>query len=163
MSVLLVGLSPDVGRVLTRRLLEEGDQVRVILRPGEDAASYEGAHVATGDAADDDLVERAAQGARTIVLGDLDDDTRSAALTGAARAGVDRAVLLGKAGGEVPAAMSWVALVTPRPLFGLRRGPGPEELAEAVNAADDLAGEPRTVVDLGTDEGWRTLRLERPR
>lgn len=163
MSVLLAGLSPDVGRALTRLLLDEGDQVRVILPAGEDAAPYEGAHVATGEASDEDLVERAAQGARTIVLGHFDDDTRSAALTAAARAGVDRAVLLGNWAGDVPATISWVALVTPRSLFGLRRGPGPEDLAEAVNAADDLAGEPRTVVDLGTDEGWRTLRLERPR
>lgn len=155
MSVLLAGLEVEVGRALTRRLLEEDDQVRVILGAGEDAAAYEGAHVAIGDVADDDLVERAAQGARTIVLGDID---RAAALTGAARAGVDRAVLVGR--GDVPEGMSWVMLVVPRSRLR-RKGLDPETIAEAIDAADDLAGEPRLTADLGTDEGWAALRLGR--
>lgn len=160
MSVLLAGLDAEVGRACTRRLLGEGDQVRVILAPGEDASPYAGAHVATGDPGDDDLVERAAQGAMTIVLGDGFD--RTAALTGAARAGVERAVLVQGTGEAVPATMSWVALIVPRSLFRCRTI-DPDALAEAIDAADDLAGEPRLVADLGTDEGWAALRLERPR
>ncbi|MDQ3953665.1 MAG: SDR family oxidoreductase [Actinomycetota bacterium] len=158
MSVLLAGLDAADAAALVRRLLEQGDQVRAIVAPGADPAPYEGAHVAAGDPGDDDLVERAAQGARTIVLGDFGAAVRTAALEGAARAGVERAVLLGEAP-DVPLGMSWVALVTPRSRWR-RRGPGPEDLAEAIDAADDLAGEPRLVADLGTEEGWRALRLE---
>lgn len=160
MSVLLVGLDPALARALISRLLSQGDQVRAVVAPGEDAAPYEGAHVAAGDPRDDDLVERAAQGARTIVLGAA--VPREAALAGAARAGVERAVLVGRGEEELPAAMSWVTLVTPRSRLGRRRGPGAAALAEAVDAADDLAGDPRLVADLGTPEGWRALRLEPP-
>ena len=159
MSVLLAGLDHSVGAAVTRRLLGEGDQVRVILAPGEDATGYAGAHVATGDVGDDDLVERAAQGARTIVLG---EGPRGPALQGATRAGVERAVLLGGRGDEVPDSMSWIVLLVPRSL--LRRPVlSPDAVALAIDAADDLAGDPRLVADLATDEGWEALRLERPR
>ena len=158
MSVLIAGLDAAVAAAVTRRLLEQGDQVRAVVGAGEDVTRYEGAHVATGDVGDDDLVERAGQGARTIVLGEVGAAARAAALAGAARAGVERAVLIGEPG-EVPAGMSWIALAVPRRMF--RRGAvAPEELAEAIDAADDLAGEPRLVADLGTDQGWRALRLE---
>jgi hypothetical protein len=161
-SVLLVGLDPALARALVARLLEEGDQVRAVVQPGEDPGPYEGAHLATGDAEDDDLVERAAQGARTIVLG-VTGAARAGALVGASRAGVDRAVFLGPADAkEVPAGMSWVALLIPRSRFGLRRGPSPESVAEAVDAADDLAGEPALVADLGTAGGWTSLLLDPP-
>ncbi|MDQ3982060.1 MAG: SDR family oxidoreductase [Actinomycetota bacterium] len=161
MSVLLVGLDPQVAAAVTRRLIAQGDQVRVIASPAGPAP--EGAYVATGDAGDDDLVERAAQGCRTIVIGTVSGAVRAAALTGAGRAGVGRAVLLGDLGADAPASMSWVALVTPgRGLLGRRRALDPDALAEAVDAADDLAGEPRLVADLATEEGWRALRLEPP-
>ena len=151
MSVLLAGLEPELVAAVTRRLAAEGDQVRVVAPAGE---TYPGAHVATGEPGDDDLVERAAQGARTIVAG---ADGRAAALAGAARAGVDRAVLIDGDADEVPESMSWVLLVTKR---RFRRGVGTADVAEAVDAADDMAGEPRLVADLTTDEGWRALRLD---
>jgi hypothetical protein len=161
-SVLLVGLDPSLARAVVARLTGEGDQVRAVVGAGEDPRAYEGAHVATGDPADDDLVERAAQGARTIVVG-VTGAARAAALSGASRAGVDRAVFLGPVDAdEVPAGMSWVALLTPRPRLGLRRGPSPESVAEAVDAADDLAGDPALVADLGTVGGWASLLLEPP-
>ncbi|HEX2057227.1 MAG TPA: hypothetical protein VHI71_02565 [Actinomycetota bacterium] len=156
--MLLAGLDAPVAGALTRRLLAEGDQVRAIVAPGEDADRYAGAYVAAGHPADEDLVERAAQGARTIVLGDLNAATRTAALAAAARAGVERAVLLGE-GGEIPATMSWVVLVVPRSRLR-RRSLAPEDVAEAVDAADDVAGEPRLVADLGAEAGWRALRLD---
>jgi hypothetical protein len=156
-SVLLAGLEPELARALTRRLVAAGDQVRVIAPAGEEAPP--GVHVATGSLEDEDLVERACQGVRTIVLGAAADD----ALDAAARAGVDRAVLVGVTAGRPPP-MSSVTLLLPRPrLLGLGKGLSPESVAEAVDAADDLAGEPRLVADLGTDEGWRALRLESPR
>jgi hypothetical protein len=150
-SVLLAGLDPELVAALTRRLTAQGDQVRVVGSGGE---AYPGAHVAVGDPGDDDLVERAAQGARTVVAGQRG---RAAALEGAARAGVDRAVLLDGGADRVPEGMSWVLLVTRR---RLRRSPAPDDVAEAVDAADDMAGEPRLVADLTTAEGWRALRLE---
>ncbi len=161
MSVLLAGLDPQLAAAVTRRLIAQGDQVRVIAPPG--APAPQGAHVAAGDAGDEDLVERAAQGCRTIVLGAVSGAVRAVALAGAGRAGVDRAVLLGDLGAGIEASMSWVVLVTPaRGLLGRRRALDPDVLAEAVDAADDLAGEPRLVADLATEEGWRALRLEPP-
>ena len=161
MSVLLAALPGDLAAELTRRLLEEGDQVRAIAAPG--GAGPPGAHVASGDLSDEDLVERACQGVRTIVLGEVPAEVRNAALTAAARAGVDRAVLVGTVPEDVPEAMSWVALMLPRGrLLGRRKPLAPEVVAEAVDAADDLTGEPRLVADLSTGEGWRALRLEPP-
>jgi nucleoside-diphosphate-sugar epimerase len=161
MSVLLAGLEAELAAVLTRRLVEEGDQVRAIVRPGGEVAPP-GAHAAAGDLTDEDLVERACQGVRTIVLGEVTEAERAAALVAAARAGTDRAVFVGTVVPEAPGGMSWVALLVPRPrLLGRRKGISPEDLAEAIDAADDLAGDPRLVADLGTAEGWAALRLER--
>ncbi|MFN2586517.1 MAG: hypothetical protein ABR613_00165 [Actinomycetota bacterium] len=163
MSVLLAGLAAELAHALTRRLLAEGDQVRMIAQAGVDETPP-GAHVAAGDLSDEDLVERACQGVRTVVLGRVPAAQGAVVLAAAARAGVDRAVLLAIPPDEVPASMSWVALVVPRqrPL-GLGRGVPVEALAEAVDAADDLPGEPRLLADLGTVEGWRALRLDPPR
>jgi hypothetical protein len=161
-SVLLAGLGPELAAAVTRRLLGQGDQVRVIARPGQQGPP--GAHVATGDLSDEDLVERACQGVRTVVVGEAAAEDRASALAAAARAGVDRAVFVGAAPDcDVPSGMTWVALVLPRArLLGRRKAPGADAVAEAVDAADDLAGEPRLVADLGTDEGWRALRLDPP-
>lgn len=158
MSVLLVAVEPFLARALIDRLVAEGDQVRAVVSPGQDAGLFAGAHLATGSPEDDDLVERAAQGARTIVLG----RPIPPALEGAARAGVDRAILLTGDVSSAPAGMSCVALVISRTRLGLRRALAPVVVAEAVNAADDLAGEPRLVADLTTDEGWRALGLDPP-
>lgn len=162
MSVLLAGLGSELTRAVTRRLVDQDDQVRAIARPGDDPAPPE-VHVATGELTDEDLVERACQGVRTIVLGAVGDDERAAALGAAALAGVDRAVFVGGSAEGVPGSMSWVSLTLPRPrLLGRGRRLSPDAIAEAVDAADDLAGEPRLAADLGTEEGWRALRLEPP-
>ncbi|HEV2754858.1 MAG TPA: hypothetical protein VG318_03655 [Actinomycetota bacterium] len=160
MSVLLAGLDPTLTAALARRLLAAGDQVRMIGR-GEAPA---GVHVAAGELSDEDLVERACQGVRTIVLGRVTAPEQAAALAAAGRAGVDRVVLVGGSEQGLPPAMSWISLIVPEPRFlGIKKGVPPDAVAEAVDAADDLAGEPRLVADLGTDEGWRALRLEPPR
>lgn len=161
MSVLLAGLAADLAGAVARRLQDAGDQVRVIAPPGA-AGAPPGAHVATGELGDEDLVERACTGVRTIVVGDAGPD-HAALLAAAARAGVDRAVFVGGSPGDVPGSMSWVALVLPRPrLLGLGKTLARDAVAEAVDAADDLAGEPRLVADLTTEEGWRALRLDPP-
>jgi hypothetical protein len=55
--------------------------------------------------------------------------------------------------------LEYVVLDAGRRGFLPRKGPDMPALAAAVSAADDLAGEPRMVVDLTTDEGWRTVGL----
>ncbi len=166
MSVLLAGLDPVCGEAVARRLVAQGDQVRVIVSPAGDVYAYDavGAHVARGDAGDDDLVERAAQGCRTMVLGELPAQSFASAIEGARRARVGRVVVCASTSPEgLPADLSWVVLLVPRrKLLGRRRPPGPAALAEAVDAADDLAGEPRLVADLSRRAGWEALRLAAP-
>ena len=140
MSILLAGLDAELSVAVTRRLVAQGDQVRMIAAAG--AAAPPGAHVAVGAPGDEDRV---------------------AALVAAARAGVDRAVLLERGLEEIPPAMSWVVLLLPaRRLLARKTRLEPDLVAEAVDAADDLAGEPRLTADLGAADGWRALRLEPP-
>ncbi|MPZ70557.1 MAG: hypothetical protein GEU71_13670 [Actinobacteria bacterium] len=167
-SVLLVGFEGEEAAAIIRRLLAEGDQVRLV-EPDRSAAQTwrdQGAFVAAGDPSDDDLIERAAYEARTCVLFDrARPGVTDAVIAGARMAGVGRIVLVtGDSGGEGAAALiasgfSHVIVLLPKKsLFGRERMTA-ERLAEAIDAADDLAGEPRLTVDLGTDEGWTELDL----
>lgn len=178
MSVLVIGEAPETETVI-RFLIAEGDQVGVIESDRKQLERWVsiGAHAALGDAEDPDLVERCAQQARTIVI------FETPASGGPNITDVLRAVL--QAGQMLPAAPR-VVVVSAEPSLtlqaqlnsaaldyillrvGLSRGflrrgskavPG-EWLAAAVNAADDLAGEPRLDLDLATREGWEALRLE---
>lgn len=148
----------EVEPAVASRLLEQGDEVRVVV---EDAAQKPpwvtlGAHVAVGDPTDDDLIERAGQSARTLVL--FDDHANDplavgAALRAASAAGIERLILCAP---DVTAAIetliegartSYVAMSYGRRLS--LRGRAPVELiAEAVDAADDMSGDPRVTVDL---------------
>jgi hypothetical protein len=58
-------------------------------------------------------------------------------------------------------AFDYVVLRAPR-RSRWRRTPTltPADLADAVNAADDLAGDPRLDIDLASAEGWRALGLD---
>lgn len=167
MSVVLVWPPPSLGRALVTTLLKEGDEVRVIVPPteGDDYRAL-GAYVATGDPFDPDLVERACQGARTIVFADTGGSfsgTFEPALEGARRAGVGRAIVsTARPNRRVSEVLAndpgdYVHLLSARGVF---RKTSDEALAAAVNAADDLSGVPRTIVDLSTEEGWRALGLE---
>lgn len=165
MSVLVVGARGDAGKAVVARLVDQGDDVRVI-EPDETAAARWralGAFVARGTPDDADLVERAAQSVRTvIVLGAAD---LGPVVTGAAAAGVGRLVVCVRRRDEVdPAALSpeVVALLIPATRVTRRPAISAERLAEAIDAADDLAGAPRMVVDLGASEGWRRLGLQSP-
>jgi uncharacterized protein YbjT (DUF2867 family) len=171
MSVLLVGITGSSGDAIVKRLISQGDEVRVV---EDDARASErwrslGAHVARPDHDMADLIERAAQNVRTVVMGDEvggDDDAR-AIIAGAAAAGVDRIVLFGARAslGALEAvragALQHVVLST-----GRRRLLGgsidDESLAVAVDAADDLAGEPRMELDLSDPEAWPELGLTNP-
>lgn len=173
MAVLLVGPPPGLGVALIERLLGQGDEVRVLER---DAATVErwkaaGAHVATGTEWDADLIARAATDARTIVMfaeGSGEEALLSEVLAGARLSAVERLVLVGpRLAPETLArvgssGLDHVVLLTARRGVLPRRPPGNERVAEAIDAADDMAGRPRLVLDLTREPGWRALRLDPP-
>jgi D-arabinose 1-dehydrogenase-like Zn-dependent alcohol dehydrogenase len=172
MSLLLVGLEPGLGEPLVAHLIAQDDEVRVIeANPGRAAHWKElGAYVARGEAADADLMERAAQNVRTIVVferaqEDLDRAVETA-LEGASLAGVGRIVVCAA---EVPgsvieqlraAGIDYVALSTGRRrrLFTGRTTPE-SAVTAAVDAADDLAGPLHLELDLSRSDAWDALGL----
>lgn len=158
MSILLLVEGDETEKVVAQRLLAQGDEVRVLLTRTELRGDWIelGAHVAVGDPSDDDLIERAGQDARTIVLFGshaADLATVTAALKAAAAARIERVILcVPEAGEEVRrlvtgSATSYVILSYGRRLALRARAPA-AVVAEAVDAADDLAGDPRLEVDL---------------
>lgn len=165
MAILLVGAAGALGRRVAERLIAQGDEVRVIEPAPAAAAAWRalGVYVAGGDPADEDLLVRAAQGVRTIVV--LDGVGRriaevSAAVLRAAPALPEGRVVLCAAAPPRrvlealrASGLDYVVLATGRRLLG-RGGVPPEVVAEAVDAADDLAGAPRLELDL-TDRAAR--------
>lgn len=159
MSVLLVAPPEDLGRILVERLLGQDDDVRVIEPLSDRKASWRelGAHVAGGEISAD-LVERAGQNVRTVVIFGSTEPTEI--LEGARNARVDRVVLC--AGKPDPATLEgiegsdldYVILVTGR----LRRR-NLAAVAAAIDAADDLPGGPRMVVDLRSRAARNQLKL----
>jgi hypothetical protein len=150
--------------------------VRVV-EPDEGAAlrwAALGAHVARGSPLDPDLLDRAAHGVRTVVV--FLDAARSGrdllatvlgseeapppsfrlvacmasppagALEAIERSGVDHVVLLS-------GARRWARR---------RRTASVGQLVAAIDAADDIAGEPRLVLDLGRAQDWAELGLVPP-
>jgi nucleoside-diphosphate-sugar epimerase len=182
MSVLLVGVRGELGRAVAVRLIAEGDQVRVVEdRP---AAADEwvrlGAHVAHGSGADPDLIERAAQGVRTVVVGEDESvaatEVVDAVLEGArigSRSDIRLVVLTTASSGEGPAGavvssgLDHVIVRIPTTRRFLRSSwsryaASIEALAAVIDAADDLAGNPREELDLSSEAAWNRLRLEPP-
>ena len=171
MSILIAEPDTELGPELVRRLISEQDEVRVLVRHGSDTERWRslGAFVATGDPMDADLVERACQNVRTLVVV-APGRRRSTSLlrslvTAAAAAGTGRIVVCTS---DPPTEMldvlessglEFVVLDAGRRGFLPRRGPDMPALAAAVSAADDLAGEPRMVVDLTTPEGRAIVGL----
>ncbi|MGH2757131.1 MAG: hypothetical protein ACRDI3_05020, partial [Actinomycetota bacterium] len=168
-SVLLMGLPEDVAQATIEHLTAQGDEVRVIEPDPTVQQQWRsaGAHVATGDL-DADLVERAAQGVRTLVLGRWlppSDEPVEELLEGAVRAGVGRLVVYtdrDDADGWAQRFAESVVLRAPRKLslFG-GRGPSGTEAAKLIDAADDLAGPLRLDLDV-TKESWAPLGLTAP-
>ncbi|MFN2526066.1 MAG: NAD(P)H-binding protein [Actinomycetota bacterium] len=173
MALLLIRANGSIGEALVKRLIAQGDQVRVIEPFPEvvDVWQQEGAYVVKGDPTDHSLVAQAAHGARTVVV--MDDeagdprDIIASVIRGARQAKVDRLVLFGwnPAAPVVDAVTGSgqdhvVLLAGKRKLLGksLRE----EVLAEAIDAADDIAGHPRLVLDLREPGAWATLNLTQP-
>jgi hypothetical protein len=173
MSVLLVGLAEDLMPPLIRRLTEQGDEVRVLEadETATDRWRSLGAHVASGPQWDADLIERAAQNVRTIAVGDRHDRDPTELMEALVEGGelASRDMRLVVVGDVLPRALAvlrdskleYVILGSPvrRRLLGRRPSVSPERLAEAVDAADDLAGDPRLELDLGDERAWRELKL----
>ena len=154
---MLVGKG-DVESAVARRLLEQGDEVRVLVVDATEKPAWValGTHVAIGDPTDDDLIERAGQNCRTIVLFDAhakDPVTVAAASKAASATGLERMILCAAdLSPEVVALVegtqaSYVALSYGRRL-SFKGKASIEVIANAVDAADDMNGEPRLTVDL---------------
>ena len=157
----------EVEPAVARRLLQQGDEVRVVVVDAAEKPAWVamGTHVAIGDPTDDDLIERAGQSARTLVLFDAhasDPATVTAATKAAAAADIERLILCAPdLSAEVLALVegsqaSYVALTYGRRLSFRGRAPV-DVTAEAVDAADDMSGHPRLSVDLRQSEALGLL------
>jgi hypothetical protein len=172
-SVLVIEPDAVNGRAVVERLIAEGDDVGVLVGDSMRAQEWRalGAHVAAGSVDDADLIERAAQQARSIVLFDAPQETVSAVVQAARLVGrpLPRIIycttrrdsrareLLGSSG------LDYVSIIVPVARRGLRRRKKqevePESVGEAVSAADDIAGEMKLEVDLQGREGRAALGL----
>jgi hypothetical protein len=164
-SILILVGEPGLDEAIVARLLAHGDEVRV-LSDGERSTWIElGAFVAQGGADDPDLIERAAQNARTLVAtGEkVSAALLDSALPAAAAAGIDRFVACARRiEADVVAVversgLGYVLLSTGQGF--LRRTADPDLVAEAVSAADDLAGTPRLRIDLRQERELGLLGL----
>lgn len=159
----------EVERAVAERLLAQGDEVRVVVADPSEKAEWIalGVHVAVGDPSDDDLIDRAGQNARTLILFDRsasDAATVDGALKGAAAAGIERvivcaAVVPDEARRKIADAGVGYALLAYGRRLSVRGRVPPARVAEAVDAADDLSGEPRLELDLREPGDLRQLGL----
>ena len=174
MSVLLVGLDDELTEILAARLIAQADEVRIVL--GDDSARErwraQGVHVAVGDLTDDDFVWRACMNVRTVVVGDRPPVDESSVRHGLAgfleKTDADRVVVVGADDDELVAGLRTSGLphvvlrFRKRGLLGWKEVISASDLAVAIDAADDLAGEPRLHLDLWEPSAWQSLRLEQP-
>ncbi|MGH2749957.1 MAG: hypothetical protein ACRDK3_03665 [Actinomycetota bacterium] len=174
MSILLIGLDEDLMPVLIRRLMNEGDEVRVLDADAEATDCWRalGAHIASGPLWDADLIERAAQNVRTIVVGERHTQEPAELMEALVEGGgfasrAMRLVFVGDPGSQEldvlrASKLDYVVLGSVRRRRLLARGSALtlERLAEAIDAADDLAGHPRLELDLSDELAWRELRLQ---
>jgi hypothetical protein len=161
-SVLVVAPDATNGPAVVEQLVGEGDEVGVIVGQAGAGDRWRslGAHVAVGPSDDPDLIERAAQHARSIVLFDAPASVVEAVVEGArmASASPARIVYCSTAPGDVEemlraSGLEYVILSIPMQRAGLRRRGqtvSPSVVAEAVSAADDLSGDVHLALDLGS-------------
>lgn len=167
-----MGLEDPLAAAIARRLIAQSDEVRILLDSPHDREGWRqrGVYVAVGDAHDEDFVWRAAGGVRTVVAGAgwVAGDPGPVLVAGAKRAGVGRFIVLAAgAPPSLPEALSeegteLVVLRLPKKKFLGRTQISPEDIAEAVDAADDLAVAPNLDLDLAEPDAWSELRLSPP-
>lgn len=167
MSILLVGLDLELTEALAARLQSQGDEVRV-LGPPAGFSAPSGIYVAaTGDLDDADLIERAAQNVRTVVVGESPQATEAmtAITAGASAAAVERLILVTRRKDVTAEHLlgGWTGehAILRSASGGLlkRRSLPTAVIAEAVDAADDMAGEVRLDIDLNDPDRRAILRL----
>lgn len=169
MAILVIAGGTDLDVVVVERLVAQGDEVRVLETSGvhRDRWRGRGVFLAVGAADDPDLVERAAQNVRTVVIlpGRVTAEVVANVLEVAPRAGVDRLVCCAPA---IPTGirsavrfgpLDHVMIQTGRPGLLRRRSVAPGLIAEAVDAADDLADEPRLEIELTDPQQVKLLGL----
>ena len=165
MSLLIVGLALEVTLELIPLLIGQSDEVRIVESNPSQIERWRslGAQVARGVPDDDDLIERAAQNVRTLVVG---DDAKLETLEGARRAGVGRVVCLGRSFDSHQIGNQIDEYVILR-MSGKRRLGGKGKLsapdaARLIDAADDLAGDVKLDLVVGDASTWTRLGLEDP-
>jgi hypothetical protein len=169
---LLVGLPEELATATIYRLIAQGDEVRYLAanaRAGEFARKL-GAFVAVGSPSDFDLTERATQNVRTVVFGEAASGAEEVEglLFGGKNAGVGRWIYVAPVvdpaitGALRDSGKEFVTFATGRKTLLRGRAPSVEKVAEAIDAADDLAGEPKLELDLRDTESWVALKLEGP-
>lgn len=175
MSVLLVGLEEELTRTVGARLLAQDDEVRIVLGDEAKRETWRalGIRVAVGDLTDDDFLWRAFTNVRTVVAGERPPadapDVRHQLAASMKKSDPDRLVVVG-AGEDDPlvagiraADVDHVVLrFRKRGLLGYRSAASTPQLAAAIDAADDLAGNPRLDLDLSEERSWAELRLAPP-
>ena len=169
MAILVLTGGTELDAYVVERLIAQGDEVRVVEATGARREEWRalGAFLAVGETDDADLIERAAQNVRTVVLLDarLSAEVLDTVLEAAPKAGVDRVVVCASVIEDhvrvavAASEMSHVLIQAGRPGLLRRRASSPELVAEAVDAADDLSGAPRMDLDLTRGEGRRQLGL----
>jgi len=170
MSILVFPRGNDpLDRAVAARLLAQGDEVRVLVGAHQAEEWRElGVHVAVGDPTDPDLVERAAQNCRSVVLlgrSATDTEVIAAVAEGAVAAGVDRLIACraGERSAVPPLGERWsrgyVIVEQTSGRWPRARTASEELVAEAIDAADDLAGDPRLEVDLNEPRDLARLGL----
>ena len=169
MAILIVAGGTELDTHVAKRLVAQGDEVRVLVPTSARREEWRavGAFLAAGEADDPDLIERAAQNVRTVVLlGErLSPAVVATVLEAGPKAGVDRIVVCEPVieahvrGAVGDSELAHVLIETGRPGLLRRKAATPELVAEAVDAADDLAGDPRLDVDLTQPVGLQLLGL----
>ena len=170
MSLVLVGPSGSLGEAVFDRLIDQGDAIRIIVAAESEGAEWKrrGAFIAVANEWDADLIERASYEARTIVVFPQPDRDETELLeevvTGAGVTSVDRVIVI-RSEASVPepligARVDHIVLATGKRSLFRRSKPVEDDLiARAVDAADDLDGKPRVVIDLMTQRGRSALNL----
>lgn len=170
MSVLLAGLDDELAAAVAERLIAQQDEVRIILPSGASSEMWRGrgVYVASGDLGDEDFVWRACGGVRTVVAEPslVAGEEGALFVSGARRAGVGRFVVVGEAspGENVLYEVDADRIILRLPKKGLlrRKAVALDDVASAIDAADDLGGAPRLELDLSVAASWAKLRLDPP-
>lgn len=160
MSVVVIGGDAELTEAVVERLIAQDDTVGVITETARPRLKELGGHIALGPLDDADLIERAGQHARTLVVLDPEEPVVRAAVDAGRMLGGDdvRIVVCGRRVGRDVAAIV-AASGLQYVLLRTGRRTAPQRIAEAIDAADDRAGELALDLDLNDERAWAALGL----